>query len=230
MATTARVNFRRTLDRVDGLILLHRSLGRRGKPSREQQDLLRAAVVLALSALDAMIVECIIEKLPEATRRGVLGQRVEKWVKENPGRWLKMLAYDSPHDELAQFVSAELSMTAFQRPAMIEDYFNTILRFDVPWQVAGSRIDGKMSGDDLKTHLNRFSDRRNLIAHKGDVKSGKRTPEPITRRWVETHLTYVRVTGETICSELNRSFRTPTRASRRTTRVGEIAALNLSER
>lgn len=204
---SARGNFRRTLERVEGLIDLHKSVSKKGKPTRECQDLLRATVVLSLSALDALVMDLIVERVPEASRRGALGQMVERWVKDEPATCLKMLAHSNPHLAVAEFVESQLSFTAFQRPAMIESHLKGILRIEFPWDIAGASMAPAISGAALKGHLEKLSDRRNLIAHKGDVRPGKRAPDPLTRRWVQDQVNYVRATGETLCGEVGRSLR-----------------------
>ncbi len=117
---SARGNFRHTRKRVDGLIQLNKRLSSQGRPPRENSDVLRAAIVLCLGALDALIADAIVAAIPEVSRRGMLGDRVAGWLEKDGGQALKILAHSHPHRAMADLVAEKLSGTTFQRTAMIE--------------------------------------------------------------------------------------------------------------
>lgn len=197
-------NFRRTRERVGRLIALNKRLSSRGRPRREQSDILRAAVVLCLGALDALVADAIVEAVPEALKRGKLGERVAVWLEKDGAEALKMLAHSSPHRAIADFIAEKLSDTTFQRTAVIEDNLKAVLGIGPPWNSAAKRCG--IGAEQLKEYLNQFSDRRNQIAHKGDVKTGTKAPETIHRDWVQGHVEYVWATGEAICDEIAKVY------------------------
>jgi len=202
----ARSNFRRTRDRVNRLIQLNRRLSARGRPLQENSDVLRAAVVLCLGALDALVVDAIVEAIPEASKRGNLGKRVADWLEKDGMEALKILAHPNPHKAIAEFVAEKLSGTTLQRTAMIEDNLRAVLDIQPPWASAAKNAGDSMNATQLKEQLDEFSDRRNQIVHKGDIRTGTRAPETITREWVERHVRYVWETGEAICDEIARVY------------------------
>jgi len=202
----ARRNFRRTRDRVNRLIQLNRRLSARGRPLQENSDVLRAAVVLCLGALDALVVDSIVEAIPEASKRGKLGERVAGWLEKDGGQALKILAHPNPHRAMAEFVAEKLSLTTFQRTAIIEDNLKAVLGIQPPWASAAKNAEDSMNATQLREQLDQFSDRRNQIAHKGDVKTGSRAPETISRDWVERQVRYVWATGEAICDEIAKVY------------------------
>ncbi len=204
---TARSNFRRTRERVEGLLELNRQLSIRGRPLRAHSDVLRAAIVLSLGALDAAIADAIVEAVPEASRRGKLGQQVADWLVKDGKQILPILAHSNPHQEIAEFVRDKLAKTTFQRTAMIENNLHAILGVKDPWPSAAKRLGPpRVKADDLKKFLDEVSERRNQIVHKGDIKTGDRSPETITRDWVEQRLEYVWATGEAICDQISDAY------------------------
>lgn len=203
---TALFNFRRTLDRVDNLINLNKRLSNRGRPPRENSDILRAAVVLSLGALDALVADAIVEAVAKASKQGKLGGRVAGWLGKDGQQSLSILAHEQPHSAMAEFVADKLSGITLQRTAMIEDNLSAILGVDLDWAAAAKRVGDSTTADDLQERLNCLSDRRNQIAHKGDIKAGTTRPETIKRAWVERHIKDVRDTGEEICKCIRRAY------------------------
>lgn len=199
-------NFRRTKDRVNRLINLNKRLSSRGRPRREHSDVLRAAVVLSLGALDALVADAIVEAVPEASRKGTLGQRVADWLEKDGRQALSMMAHPNPHRALADFVAEKLSATTLQRAAVIEDNLRAILDAGPPWAVAAKRVGDNVTEAQLKRYLDQVSDRRNEIVHKGDVKTGTKAPESIARDWVERHVSYIWETGEAICAVIAKRY------------------------
>src|SRR5262245_3244289 len=63
--------FQKTIYRVVGLIRLHSELhGIQGRPKQHVSDVLRGALVLAVGALDALILESVLSAIPAAARGG----------------------------------------------------------------------------------------------------------------------------------------------------------------
>lgn len=200
-------NFRRTKYRVQRLINLNRRLsGPRGRPRQEHTDVLRAAIVLSLGALDALVADVIVEAVPEASKQGKLGQRVADWLEKDGRQALSMMAHPNPHRALADFVAEKLSGTTLQRAAMIEDNLRAILDVEAPWALAAKRVGDKVTAEQLRQSLDQISDRRNQIVHKGDVKTGTKAPEGIGRDWVEGQVSYIWETGEAVCDVIGKQY------------------------
>ena len=89
---------------------------------------------------------------------------------------------------------------------MIEDNLRAVLDIQPPWASAAKNAGDSMNATQLKEQLDEFSDRRNQIAHKGDVKPGTKSPETISRDWVERQVRYVWAMGEAICDELAKAY------------------------
>lgn len=89
----AREPFVRSMDRVAGVLALHRALhGGPGRPRQHVSDMLRGSLVLAVGALDGLVLEAVFETVEPAVLKGDSGPNVIKWVKEDPERLLSALA------------------------------------------------------------------------------------------------------------------------------------------
>jgi hypothetical protein len=83
--------------RVDGLIALHPIMhGSRGRPKRHVSDVLRGALVLALAALDSLVVDSVVEAVPALARKGSLGKAAAKRVKDESEAVLACFAAEDP--------------------------------------------------------------------------------------------------------------------------------------
>jgi hypothetical protein len=101
-------SFSKTMERVDALLALHPVLhGSRGRPAQHVADVLRGAHVLSVAALDAVVLGCITEALPELIRLGRQGPNVAKWLKEEPDKTLACFRPRTPTRRLPH--SAETS-------------------------------------------------------------------------------------------------------------------------
>jgi len=198
------------MDRVDNLVRLNERLSNRGRPPRENSDVLRAAVVLSLGALDALVADAIVEAVVKASKEGNLGDRVAGWLEKDGRQALRILADKEPHIAMSKFVAEKLSGVTLQRSGMIEDNLATILGVHLDWSAVANRLAGTATVEDVKKRLDQFSERRNQIAHKGDVKAGTKRPETIRRAWVERHVKDVSATGEEICRCVKRGTTTGT--------------------
>ena len=147
--------------------------------------MLRGAVVLCAAALDELILSLIVDALPEAARRGLLGEAVTKWVRDDPKAFLKVLATD-PGEALRQIARKNLGELTFQRAVAVEGILRDTLGAAAPWRRAAHELSytgGPSTEENLKGALDRFVERRNRIAHDGDQKPNAAGLRSISRSY-----------------------------------------------
>lgn len=170
--------FRVSIARVRDLIAVHNSLKAQASSVLDLSDMLRAALVLAVSALDYYIHEVVrigmLEihrgQRPEppafsrfqislgSARAGInAGQNIDSWL-ENEIRhidsWLE--------DEIRQ----RHSYKSFQQPDAIADAIRLICDKKL-WEEVS--INMGSPAQDIKRQLSQIVDRRNKIAHEADI-------------------------------------------------------------
>lgn len=157
--------FRDSLARVDHLAGLHKALGLLTTTAVDSSDLLRAQIVLAISALDYYV--------HEVTLIGMLQiyQGVRPATKAFVGYRISVGAMLSGYPAgSTAWLEAEIrerhSFLSFQQPDKIADAIRLISDVKL-WQSVAAR----MGEDDsnLKARLRLLVDRRNKIAHEADL-------------------------------------------------------------
>jgi len=169
--------FRISMARVRDLIAVHNSLKAQASSVLDLSDMLRAALVLAVSALDYYIHEVVRIGMLEIHR----GQRPEPPAfsrfqislgnaraginaGQNIDSWLE--------DEIRQ----RHSYKSFQQPEAIADAIRLISDKKL-WEEVSTNM--SRPAKDIKQQLNRIVDRRNKIAHEADIDPSY----PIGDRW-----------------------------------------------
>ena len=159
--------FRISIARVRDLIAVHNSLKAQASSVLDLSDMLRAALVLAVSALDYYIHEVVRIGMLEIHR----GQRPEPPAfsrfqislgnaraginaGQNIDSWLE--------DEIRQ----RHSYKSFQQPEAIADAIRLISDKKL-WEEVSTNM--SRPAKDIKQQLNRIVDRRNKIAHEADI-------------------------------------------------------------
>ncbi|WP_293346639.1 MULTISPECIES: HEPN domain-containing protein [unclassified Microcoleus] len=169
--------FRISIARVRDLIAVHNSLKAQASSVLDLSDMLRASLVLAVSALDYYIHEVVrigmLEihrgQRPEppafsgfqislgSARAGInAGQNIDSWLE----------------DEIRQ----RHSYKSFQQPNAIADAVRLICDKKL-WEEVSSNMGSPAK--DIKQQLSRIVDRRNKIAHEADIDPSY----PIGDRW-----------------------------------------------
>ncbi len=195
-------NFKRTMQRARNVASLHNKLhGKRGRPEQEVSDVLRGAVVLAVGALDGLVLESSIQAAPLAAKRGLLGERASRWAREFPEEMVAALAAEDPTRAFADLIRRKTESMTFQRSAMIEDHLRGLLGAGAPWEYAASSL-GMASPSEVKKMLDEFVDRRNRIAHSGDT-NARGTTEGITVQYVNERLGQIEKIGEAVWQVIN---------------------------
>jgi hypothetical protein len=190
--------------RVDGLLELHGELhGRVGRPERHVSDVLRGAFVLAFAALDAVVLEAVVDSVPFAAQRGLGGDALAKWISSSPSSIVDGISAGDPTVGLEEVVRRAIGHGTFQKASKIEGVLRESLGCEPPWEGAATRLSrttGEVwSGDDVRKWLDLYVERRNRIAHNGDRSPGRRAADPIRFRYVQTAAELARAVGQSVC-------------------------------
>jgi hypothetical protein len=193
--------FEKTMDRVDGLLLLHPQIhGIRGRPAQHVSDVLRGALVLAVGALDALVLESVIAAVPAAAHAGRLGPTVANWVKQAPEAFIASLAEPDPIGAITALCRDNLGPMTFQKSAMIQGVMRDVLGVGPPWSDAATILtvtEGHLwDAEAVKAKLDEFVLRRHRIAHSGDIRPNSTATQPIQRPYVEEAASVIRAVGE----------------------------------
>lgn len=203
----ARSVFTSTMDRVDGVVGLHRTLhGKSGRPRQHVSDMLRGALVLSVGALDGLVLDSVIEVVTPAARAGRLGDAALKWVRDDPARVLLAFSAADPHEELGRLVREHLGQITFQRSKMIEGVLWDVGQIPSPWlQAALGLTNGKEKWTPARvaSELDEFVLRRHRIAHAGDLRADARSAMPITVAYVSRGSRLIRAVGIAICDQVD---------------------------
>lgn len=159
--------FHISINRVRDLIAVHNSVKAQSTPALDLSDILRAALVLAVSALDYYIHEVVtlgmleihrgLRPEPPAFSRFQISLGIAREGLKNPPDFASYL-----EDEIRQ----RHSYKSFQQPDSIADAIRLILDKKL-WQEVGN-IMGRPDKD-IKQELKIIIDRRNKIAHEADI-------------------------------------------------------------
>jgi hypothetical protein len=214
MTAQAKRAFNKTLVRVDGLLALHPVIhGTTGRPKRHVSDILRGALVLAVAALDSLVVDSVVEAVPSLARKGALGKTAGKWLKEDPDAVLACFSETDPHAALSALYKSQLGQITFQRAAAIEGVLRDVISCEPPWEEAASIL-ATQSGDawnaeEVTLELDDYVSRRNKIVHGGDLKTGgsSASAEPIQFRYVERAAIVVQGIGDGLSKVVDRRVR-----------------------
>lgn len=212
MASSAKRSFDKTLNRVLGLLSLHEPLhGIQGRPRQYVSDILRSSLVLAVAALDAIVVDSVSEAIPALAKKGALGPTVTKWAKDESERVVGFFAEADPHQALADLCREQLGRQTFQRSDAIEGILRDVLGAEPPWDRAASGLSSTwntvVTGDEVKATLDAYVERRNRIVHSGDTVPGKTATRPIQFDFVLRGGTVIEAVGEAVFEAVSRRVR-----------------------
>ncbi len=186
---SAHTSFKQTIGRAQRLINLHHGLNPRGQPRKEYADILRSAVVIAVSAMDAYLHEKIPEKIAKLVRF--------KKGKALPGKLVETIKANIPHDRLIEIFFEERPLThivsvvrksmedrTYQNAGKIEDVLR-MLGLDDLWFLIAKEL--RISKDEAKIFIQPFVERRHLIVHRGDLgtRKTKHKLKPMTRPYAQ---------------------------------------------
>jgi hypothetical protein len=180
---TAINTFRQINKRADNLLKIHQKLAPHGKPGIIHSDLLRAAVVLSVAGLDFYIHEKVCEEVPQLIRvrvgkqlPGKLAELIKKEATHD--KLIEILFKDRPLSHVSSIVRRYLNNRTFQDPGKIEDALQILGLTDL-WFCLGQQL--SVSKEEAKLYVEQYVDRRNGIAHRGDLGKTRKSKNKVSR-------------------------------------------------
>ena len=144
----------------------------------QASDILRAKIVLSVSALDCFIHDLVKQGMIE-TYQGVRISSKQFESYQIPFNFLKLIENaDNSEEKLAHLEKAIQkinSKDSYQSPKGV-DYALGLINISKIWVSVANLMNGK--ADDIKDYLSEIIDRRNKIAHEADYDAltGSKTP------------------------------------------------------
>ena len=178
-ATTPYSIFELCVQRARNLVKLHKAAhGKAGKPEKYTSDAHRAAIVLAVSAFDAFICEFVLSRTrvllasKSHTISPSLRDHIKRFLKEDD-----LLEAARSYDLLERVDKAMRSnfeRRSFQGTKVISENLQMVGYSDIFHEVASK---AKVNEDALRADLDRFTQRRHAIAHRGDYDLSENPPK-----------------------------------------------------
>jgi hypothetical protein len=169
--------------------------------SEELHDLLRSAVMLAVSALDRYVHERVVKNIISALKAPTLNKQQEEFVL--PVKVAMQISQRiaasknknmRPSNEIRNAIQDSLHKRPFQAWRDIEYAFQLIGIDNLSGKLQTAYGTGDMKA--IKNRLNGLVHRRNLIAHEGDIKrtkrAGKLTRNEISTGYVQSEIDFLR--------------------------------------
>lgn len=181
--------FELCVQRARNLIKLHRAAhGKAGKPEKYAADAHRAAIVLAISALDAFVRDLAIthaRTLLASKSRALptaLSAHIKKFLSDD--ELLEAARKDDLLERVEKAFRSDFERRSFQGTKNIEEQLRIVGYEDVFHVIA---IRAQMNEEKLRIDLDRFTARRHSIAHRGDYDLNENPPKenPVTKKDAE---------------------------------------------
>lgn len=183
-AATAFAVFKLSIARARNLIKIHQTAhGNQSRPESYLADAHRAAVVLAVSALDAYVRTCCLERVrrivADRTRDlpAALAGDIKKFLKEDG--LLEAARKDDLLSRVDKAFRNDFERKSFQGVKNITECLQLVGIEDVFHEIA---VRESLNEDNLKQDLDRFTKRRHVIAHHGDHDLSQNPPVENTIR------------------------------------------------
>ncbi|MGD0273758.1 MAG: HEPN domain-containing protein [Gaiellaceae bacterium] len=171
--------FELCVQRAKNLIKLHEAAhGKAGKPEKYTSDAHRAAIVLAVSALDAFIRDFVIfwtRSLLRSEAPGLppaLSAQIKRFLSDDD--LLDAARKDDLLERVEKAFRGDFERRSFQGTKNIEDQLRVVGYEDIFHEVA---VKAHMNEDTLRLDLDRFTQRRHAIAHRGDYDLSENPPK-----------------------------------------------------
>ncbi len=171
--------FELCVERAQNLVRLHEAVhGKVGKPEKYTTDAHRAAIVLAISALDAFVRDFVITRTRVllATKSqsipASLSAEILKFLE--PNVLLAAARSDDLLERVEKAFRSDFEKRSFQGTRAIENLLQIAGFQNIFHDVA---IDAKMNEDKLRADLDSFTQRRHAIAHRGDYDLSQNPPK-----------------------------------------------------
>ncbi|MBN2208570.1 MAG: hypothetical protein JW759_04675 [Candidatus Coatesbacteria bacterium] len=193
--------FEYNMSRVDGLLKIRKEMSRqqgKARPRREVSDLLRSALVLAVSAFDAYCHDCLASHARDGLIRTLSSAewppQLQDFIKEHfkAHELCKMFAHADPQGELVEAFVGCFDSRSFQDVGRIEKVFSFLGIRSICEEVA-KKVG--LSRDELTGRIAEIFGRRHSIAHSGDYEEGAQgrpKQKPIKASQVEAEIAWLR--------------------------------------
>jgi len=174
--------FSQSIQRSKNLLKIHDlAHGKKAKPEKYLSDIHRAAVVLAISAMDAFICKFITTKISDLLSDdskeppGPLLNKIRE-VTEKPKHTLIIDAVrkNNIRQLIEDILQEEYEKKIFQGTDSIERCMNIVGYKNVFKTIASK---AKLNEDDMKNELNNYTKRRHIIVHRGDFDINENPPK-----------------------------------------------------
>jgi len=167
---TAYEIFQLSIARSRNQIKIHKAAhGKQSKPEQYLADAHRAAIVLAIAALDAFVRSFVLNRIRTVLAdkshsiESSLSDQIKRFLKEDG--LLEAARKDDLLERVEKAFTNDFSKKSFQGIDSIGRCLQLVGIKDVFHEVA---IVAKVNEDNLKSDLERFTKRRHIIAHCGD--------------------------------------------------------------
>lgn len=170
--------FEMCVERARNLVRLHEAAhGKAGKPEPYAADAHRAAIVLAMSALDACVRDLVVVRTRKMLASRVaelppaLKDHIKKFLKDDD--LLDAARKDDLLDRVEKAFRSDFDRRSFQGTRNIEEYLRIVGYNSVFHDIA---VKARMNEEQLRGDLDGFTDRRHAIAHRGDYRLNENPP------------------------------------------------------
>ena len=194
--------FEKCLIRAENLISVHNSTKDIDEISDNHYcDCYRAAIVLSISALDAFVRKLIINEIKDivANTNSNLGKELLEYIKNifNHDKLIEAARNYDFLDRLETAVKKDFETKSFQGEYKIHSYLRLIGYQDIFSLVAEKQ---NLNEKKLKESLNKFTQRRHIIAHSGDYDLNSTPPKEkeIDKEFAEDCIKIVRIFAKSI--------------------------------
>lgn len=186
---TSYAIFELCIQRARNVIKLHEAAhGRAGKPEKFTSDAPRAAVVLAVSALDAFVRDFVLSRTRELlaartqTVPPALLAQIKQFIKDDD--LINAARQDDLLERVDKAFRSDFERRSFQGTKAIHESMMIVGYNDVFHDVA---VHAGMNEDRLRQELDSFTQRRHAIAHRGDYDLTENPPKEnvITKKYAE---------------------------------------------
>lgn len=200
--TTPFAIFERSINRARNLLIIHKMVhGAASRPPMLLADILRASIVLAVSALDAyirtLVVGRVLFKLKDVSQP--LPNKLREELKTLLGQddLLDAARIGDLSSRVEKAMKEKFEESSFQGVARITQAMRLIGIDDIFKDVARS---ASKNEQELKEGLGRFTKRRHIITHCGDYDLTQTTPNenPVKKKNAEDCITLVHAIAKEI--------------------------------
>ncbi|MEW5911259.1 MAG: HEPN domain-containing protein [Thermodesulfobacteriota bacterium] len=188
--------FKLCIERAENLVKLHKAAhGKAGKPEKYTADAHRASIVLSISALDAFIRDFVICRTRELLAMKshalptALSVQIKRFIKDD--ELLEAARKDDLLERVEKAFRNDFEKRSFQGTKNIEEMLQVVGYKNVFHEVA---MKAKMNEDTLRHDLDKFTQRRHAIAHRGDYELSQNPPKEnvVTKKDAEDCIKLVR--------------------------------------